>query len=128
MIEGHHPCASLSDLSQPPALTNEPPFVAIQAEPQLILALAQGRSPSQTNISLYPQQVKYLLANCWSHQLKERPTATSYLYIAGTILLRLEAADRTATIAELFSDHSEPPSALAPITTDRGSISSFRCS
>lgn len=61
-------------------MTDEVPFAEIQAEPQLILALAKGRSPcDRENLALRLPQLQDLLAKCWSFQASQRPTAAECL-------------------------------------------------
>ncbi|KAG8974105.1 hypothetical protein FRC05_007853 [Tulasnella sp. 425] len=62
------------------ALTDKMPFADIQAEPQLILAVVQGRSPSDVNnLSLHVPRLKDLLVTCWRPQPNQRPTAVDCL-------------------------------------------------
>ncbi|KAG8911547.1 hypothetical protein FRC01_005650, partial [Tulasnella sp. 417] len=61
------------------AFTDRIPFAYIEHEPQLILALAQGKSPSEANISLVFPQLKSLLGKCWNREPSFRPTAADCL-------------------------------------------------
>ncbi|KAG8898484.1 hypothetical protein FRC00_002770 [Tulasnella sp. 408] len=61
-------------------MTDKAPFEEILPEPQLILALAQGRSPyDQENLALHPPQLKNLVTKCWITQTNQRPTAIDCL-------------------------------------------------
>ncbi|KAG9046905.1 hypothetical protein FS837_003450 [Tulasnella sp. UAMH 9824] len=61
-------------------MTDEAPFAEIQAEPQLILALVQGRSPcDRENLAVHLPQLQDVLAKCWSFQASQRPTAVECL-------------------------------------------------
>lgn len=63
-------------------LTDEIPFADTKSEPQLIIAIVQGRSPSDTSsLSSYAKELRVLLADCWNRQPNKRPTAVDCLRI-----------------------------------------------
>ncbi|KAG9021262.1 hypothetical protein FS837_007402, partial [Tulasnella sp. UAMH 9824] len=105
------------------AFTDKIPFADIQPEPQLIVALIQGRSPSEASASTLPQQCKLLLTRCWSRQPGDRPTAVDCLGIIESTLSEL-GVEQSASIDELSSGISMllsppfPTSTRGPNTVD----------
>ncbi|KAG9021229.1 hypothetical protein FS837_007431, partial [Tulasnella sp. UAMH 9824] len=84
------------------AFTDKIPFADIQPEPQLIVALLMGRSPSEANTSTLPQQCQDLLTRCWSSHPDERPTAVDCLGVIESTLSELDV-DQSASVDELSS-------------------------
>ncbi|KAG8896848.1 hypothetical protein FRC00_005169, partial [Tulasnella sp. 408] len=96
------------------ALTDKIPFADIQLEPQLIIALVQGKSPNDTkDLLTYPRQLGDLLARCWSREPNQRPLAVDCIHVVESTLPRLEKKG-SSDITELARHASLPP--LPPLT------------
>lgn len=97
------------------ALADQIPFANIQLEPQLIIALVQGKSPNDTkDLSTYPRQLGNLLAKCWSREPNQRPTATDCLHVVKSTLSGLETGGSPPSLPPHLS---LAPSRMMP---DRG--------
>ncbi|KAG8958003.1 hypothetical protein FRC00_003202 [Tulasnella sp. 408] len=101
------------------ALTDMIPFSDIKAEPQLVLALALGRSPSETNIALSPEWLKDLLADCWSRQPEARPTAVDCLRITESSVLASNADRGGEFTTHVEEDHDFIGSEIASVIRRR---------
>ncbi|KAG8974146.1 kinase-regulated stress-responsive transcription factor skn7 [Tulasnella sp. 425] len=89
-------------------LTDEIPFAETKSEPQLIIAIVQGRSPSDaSSLSSYAKELKVLLVDCWSRQPSKRPTAVDCLRIVECAIPTPE--QKADSIAELPSPSLPPP-------------------
>lgn len=88
-------------------MTDKAPFAGILPEPQLILAVVQGRSPCDgEQPDLRPPQFKDLLAKCWTIQTDQRPTAADCLGVVQYALLSLTPATITRAVIEQI-DHEK---------------------
>ncbi|KAG8953579.1 hypothetical protein FRC00_006221 [Tulasnella sp. 408] len=82
----HTQCVPIRHGDLKPALTDKIPFSSIQAEPQLIFALMQGKFPSnEMDYSFLPALLVDLLAKCWDLEPNDRPTAVQCLYIIDSL-------------------------------------------
>ncbi|KAG8928924.1 hypothetical protein FRC01_005170 [Tulasnella sp. 417] len=73
------------------AMIDKIPFAEIQPEPQLIIALIQGRIPCDPeNLDVHLPQFNDLLVKCWSRQPSQRPNAADCLCIIQSALPPLE--------------------------------------
>lgn len=96
------------------ALADKIPFADIHPEPQLIIALVQGKSPNDTkDLVTYPRQLGDLPAKCWSREPNQRPPAADCLNVVELTLPILEKKGSSG-ITELVR-HPNSPS-LPPLT------------
>lgn len=83
------------------AMSDKAPFADILPEPQLILAIAQGQTPCDTeNLATELPQFKDLLARCWSIHTNQRPTAMDCLDVVQYMLFSSAPAAITRAAVE----------------------------
>lgn len=91
-------------------MTDKAPFADILPEPQLILAIAQGQIPCDTEIlAMDLPQFKDLLARCWSIHTNQRPTAVACLDVVQYMLLSSAPAAITRAAVEKLDDERLQP-------------------